>query len=44
MKTLDRGEVRAFIESSFFDGGADQKAAIAARNEISLGRADYVFE
>src|ERR1700681_4058335 len=44
MQALDCGEVGAFIETGFFDGGADEKASVAARDEIHLGRADYVFE
>ncbi len=40
MQTLDGGEVGALVESSFFDGGADQQASVAARDEVDLGSAD----
>ncbi len=44
MQALDGREISSLIESGFFHGGADQQAPVAARDEIGLGRADYVFE
>ena len=44
MEALDRREVGALVESRFFDGGADQEASVAARDEISLRRADDMLE
>ena len=44
VQALDGGEVRAFVESGFFYGGADEQAAVAARDEICLRRPDDMLQ
>ena len=44
VQALDGGGVGAFIESGFFDSSADEEATVAARDQVDLGRADYVFD
>src|SRR6266567_1996680 len=44
MQALNGCEVSALIESSFFDSSADEEAAVAARDEVGLRRADDMFQ
>ena len=44
MQALHRCEVYPFVESGLFDGGADEEATVAARDEIGLGTADDMLE
>ena len=44
MEALDGGEVGALVESGFFDGGADEKASVATRDQVRLGRSHDVLQ
>jgi hypothetical protein len=44
VQALNRIGMSTLVKARFFDGGSDEQASIAARNEINLGRADDVLD